>query len=805
MKAKHVITTFAFAAAMALGVAGGLSRAKVERADAAGVKTLYCKMTYDWWKTGGAAVGAYYWKDTGGHTDNGWPGTRGTAVDGDPDVWKFEIPDNMEGLIFTRVNGSGDVTDWGAKTSDLTLPTGDNNLYTITTSSPAWGDPGVAGEWSHYEEPDPEEDHTYAYSINGGAAVELVEHEGSEVKSPAKVTMAVGDTISFTKDGAAFAVAAKDDGQLTKVYSVEGGLKAAAAVDEVIYLDTSSAKLWAGQFPAGFYLLGVDDEWNAKLGLVAEKEAEGDAYLVENVALAADAEIKMIETPVEGNVVAYYDADVAKVHTSSEVAFEVTEEYHNLKVTKAGTYDVYYNPVTGWYSIEDVNYEPDVPAEEGYYICGLVDFKYATATKMENTVGDNVAEYLGLSVEVGDKIRVRSYYNDQDPKDRWANAGDDFEKIDYGELDGDDFKFTKAGDYDIYAKYEEEVFKFYVAPHYVAPTYTVQVNDGTPEALELNEGTEYMTDVIALEAGSTVKVLANGVEDTDFGFKHIGNNNYVEDTGKVLADAVARVYVDISAKTIFVGGLDFGGYHLLVNGEIYHKMTHNETPDDPRYLEYFSQAISFAKDDSIRFIDTSSASGYAVLFDITTINEYSVEGFEVVDGVLTANKAVNASVYLKLNDVLGDEVYLGTVSEALQAAINFAKAFNTAIEGVCNENIKTSEITDEYKLAVKTAWNAQKAPFEALEIEESRTILREATALHSVEDIAKFAAKYDSILALRGALYELEDFAGRAAASSGAVVPMNNNNAALIIVVSIIAGVSLVGLSTLLILKKKHK
>lgn len=804
MKAKHVITTFAFAAAMALGVAGGLSRAKVENADAAGAKTLYCKMTQNWWTKDGAAVGVHYW---GGANPTTWPGVRGTAVDGDPGVWKFEVPDNSTGLIFVRVNGSGDIADWGAKTADLTLPAGDNNLYTITSSSEVWGDPGVTGEWSHYDEPDPEEDHTYAYSINGGAAVELVENVGSEVKSPAKVTMAVGDTISFTKDGAAFAVAAKDDGQLTKVYSVEGGLKAAAAVDEVIYLDTSSAKLWAGQFPAGFYLLGVDDEWNAKLGLAAEKEAEGDAYLVENVALAAAAEIKMIETPAEGNVVAYYDADAAKVNTSSEVAFEVTEEYHNLKVTKAGTYDVYYNPETGWYSIEDVNYEPDVPAEEGYYICGLDDFKYATATKMENTEGDNVAEYLGLTVEVGDKIRVRSYYNDQEPKDRWANAGDDFETIDYGELDGNDFKFTKAGDYDIYAKYEEDVFKFYVAPHYVAPTYTVQVNDAVPEALTLNEGTEYMTDEITLEAGSTVKVLADGVEDTDFEFKHIGNNNYVEDTGKVLADADARVYVDISAKTIFVGGLDFGGYHLLVNGRTYHHMTHNESPLDPTFREYYSEAITFAENSTIRFIDTTGGelgTDYAKLFDITNVNKDSIGDFEDVEGVLTAKEGITTSVYLKLK--MGfDEVYFGNVSEDLQAAINFAKAFNTAIEGVCIYDPSEEQITDEYKLAVKTAWGNQKTAFNALPLEQSRTILREATSLYAQEDIANFAAKYDSILALRGALYELEDFAGRAAASSGAVVSMNNNNAALIIVVSIIAGVSLVGLSTLLILKKKHK
>ena len=114
------------------------------------VKTLYCKCEQSWWKTDGAAVGAHYWKDGGEGTT--WPGVRMTAVDGETDLWKIDVDlAKYEKIIYVRVNSSGDITDWGAKTGDLTIPTDDKNLYTITSTSAVWGDPGVEGEWSKYD------------------------------------------------------------------------------------------------------------------------------------------------------------------------------------------------------------------------------------------------------------------------------------------------------------------------------------------------------------------------------------------------------------------------------------------------------------------------------------------------------------------------------------------------------------------------------------------------------------------------------------------------------------------------------
>ncbi len=118
------------------------------------VKTVYCKNLQSWWNADGAAVGVYAW--TGDVKNAAWPGVRMEAVTGEEGLWKADIDTaKYAKIIFTRVNATGDIADWGAKTADLTVPA-DKDLYTITSTTPVWGDPGVTGEWSVYgEEPTP--------------------------------------------------------------------------------------------------------------------------------------------------------------------------------------------------------------------------------------------------------------------------------------------------------------------------------------------------------------------------------------------------------------------------------------------------------------------------------------------------------------------------------------------------------------------------------------------------------------------------------------------------------------------------
>ena len=119
-------------------------------------KTIYCKMEHSWWTADGAAVAAYVWEK--GNSENNknaaFPGERMTPVTGESGLWSIEIDDTKgyNTIIFVRVNGSGDVSNWGAQTEDLTLPTDENNLFTITTSTATWGNSGkCVGVWSVYD------------------------------------------------------------------------------------------------------------------------------------------------------------------------------------------------------------------------------------------------------------------------------------------------------------------------------------------------------------------------------------------------------------------------------------------------------------------------------------------------------------------------------------------------------------------------------------------------------------------------------------------------------------------------------
>lgn len=120
-------------------------------------KTVYCKVAQDWWKADGAATGIYAYA-TGNVQNAAWPGVRMTAVEGETDLWKADIDTaKYDAIIFTRVNATGDIADWGAKTADLVVPA-DKDLYTITSTTAVWGDPGVTGTWSVYGEEQGEEE-----------------------------------------------------------------------------------------------------------------------------------------------------------------------------------------------------------------------------------------------------------------------------------------------------------------------------------------------------------------------------------------------------------------------------------------------------------------------------------------------------------------------------------------------------------------------------------------------------------------------------------------------------------------------
>ena len=114
-------------------------------ADAA-TQRVFCK-TQSWWSADGAAVAVHYWG--GSATGTTWPGVRMTSVSGEDGLWYYDVPSDVTGLMFVRVNGSGDIADWNAKTKDLALQTDGKVLYTISSTA-VWGDPGCDGTWSSF-------------------------------------------------------------------------------------------------------------------------------------------------------------------------------------------------------------------------------------------------------------------------------------------------------------------------------------------------------------------------------------------------------------------------------------------------------------------------------------------------------------------------------------------------------------------------------------------------------------------------------------------------------------------------------
>ena len=163
MMKKSLIFATALALAFGVGAAVSAHQVKAEKADATST-TVYCKMQHDWWwakdpSGNEAAIGIYYWGGESPSTT--WPGIRMSKVWEEDYVWEIEVPDDITGLIFTRVNKDGDITDYGAKTKDLALPTDGKNLFTITNETATWGDPGCNGEWSEYTKPSAPEDGYY--------------------------------------------------------------------------------------------------------------------------------------------------------------------------------------------------------------------------------------------------------------------------------------------------------------------------------------------------------------------------------------------------------------------------------------------------------------------------------------------------------------------------------------------------------------------------------------------------------------------------------------------------------------------
>ena len=225
--------------------------------------TVYCEMTHSWWCADGAAVAVHYW---GGADETKWPGVRMTPVSGEEGTWSYDVPADVAGLIFVRVNGTGAISDWGAKTVDLTLPTDGKNLFTITNETASWGAPGCNGEWSKYAASEPVtptlENGFYLIGkingVEGWSAADLsADHKfAANPENPAEfvvsATLAVGDEIKV--------VNVVNDA-ITAWYPADGNYvvdAAHAGENKDIYFQETYKAEWAAF--GGYFWMGANEE-----------------------------------------------------------------------------------------------------------------------------------------------------------------------------------------------------------------------------------------------------------------------------------------------------------------------------------------------------------------------------------------------------------------------------------------------------------------------------------------------------------------------------------------------------------------
>ena len=496
---KGLIFATTLAMALGIGAAVGAHQQKAAKAEAVSSRVVYLKPNI--WAVSSPNYEVYSW---GGSTADGWDAM--TVVATDNTTYKVEIPSDRTGFSFVRMDPSKPASDWDSKwnqTVDLTFNS--NPCYKVTS----WGENKSSGAWEAYEEPVAAA--KYYYSLNSGEYVEMDEGSESQVVSESH-TFHVGDTLAFKKDSDALAVTPKDDDAYTKVDVVSNVLTFAQDYTGVLYLNTVSNKLWAGEFDRGFYLNGSNVSWNFKHAPKAsEKQGESGTYVVENITLAADDEVKFIELKNGIKEPDYKDIDQAKLTIGGGVDAEIANT--NLKFNVGGTFNLEYNSTTGAYSVENPSFVPDIPAQEGYYICGEFSsnpcWRYEDAEQMTQTSEDgNVAYEMNFLLAVDDEFRVRSYFDDRDPKDQWADIGIAMDVTSENKKfvkSGDNLKCVVAGYYDIYAKYEDkdgnpangaEYFAFYATPHVDSYTVTmvgVKFIGGT------KEGTFALADQVAYD------------------------------------------------------------------------------------------------------------------------------------------------------------------------------------------------------------------------------------------------------------------------------------------------------------------
>ena len=458
MKANRVFLATGLVLAMGASVAlaGVLGMNKdLKEVKAANEVTLYLEIDskISWWNGDGAEVRVHFW---GGTAGSEWPGAQMSLVSGTTNLYSVNLNDDHTSAIFTRCNPS-DHSVWNRSSKDggtpITLPADYtvHNKWVLETDGSNYNDGNYTGHWEYYDATNKHDVHTVLDNLG----VETVEDDievvdGNTVPAP---TYSFGQHFSGWFSDPNY-TEGNEVTTITSDITVYGKLENVSTIN--FSVDASRNTNFSSKQALYFYAWEDNGKNNGAFpGVTFPIWAQG---------LTAPSDAKIIISNGDN-----YEAEGFKQTINIDLADAVNNDVLRILDSEDnGKVEAI------WES------SIDEPAEEGYYICGnfssVPAWRYSQAEQMTNTTGENVAYEMNFLLAVGDELRVRSYFNDQTPKDRWATLGDNNyadPENGWGEKSGDNFKATKAGYYDIYAKYENDAFMFYVAPH--VDTYAISL------------------------------------------------------------------------------------------------------------------------------------------------------------------------------------------------------------------------------------------------------------------------------------------------------------------------------------------
>ena len=792
MKAKHVFTALGLAFVMGAGVVAGIATNRnIKPVKAAVDRTVYCAIDT-------TTLGSYTLKLNCNVGDNNtWVQTDMVDLN---DTTTYAGKKVFSGTFSERYGGVDamqfqlyDGSSWHAQDQVISSWTTSGNY---ADKLHVYG--GAANSWETYSALPT---HTYSYSINNGTYVDMVDHTGGEVKSPSAVSLAEGDILTFQKDDVDLAVGGKRNSKVVNDSSYE--LRVIADGSETLYLDTTTDELWAGQYSIsdGYYVAGTMTNWVDTRFLIPMTATDG-VYKSATFSASVDDKLKIVQ--VTNNAVADSDWLGVKdsiVHTATEAHAEYDSTSTNVKITDNGQYYVQFTASeidNGYvpYHVENPNYVPDIPAEDGYYICGefssVPSWKYNGATKMTNTTGENVAYEMNFLLAVGDQLRVRSYFTDRpngQAADQWAELGDNgyaHETTGWGKKTGDNFEATVAGYYDVYAKYENDAFMFYVAPH--VDTYQIDLSAVLYEGKQV-AGVQALDYQLAY-AGSNFTPSFPSINGY-VGYKIFEDSDCLTEYTPKQYNAAGQLYLQYMREGYYVAGdaTFSGSVNAAWNVEGATRLSDTNLNDPANMLEgtvVIPEGASTENPVLVKPMRFSSNNQHQWLY-FQLGATYSFASIESEQGNLAFTKGGTYAVYVKMvNDV--PTVWL---NEGIDA---FNTKFLTDVGGVCNGILNGSKDLDN----LKAVWLDVKAAYESLSADEKAeyTALTINDGNENGSDLEKVIAKYSYIVHKYGTS-NCEDFIwGQTyAAQSNGFNVINNNNIMLITVISLsIVAISAAGL-----------